>query len=1481
MRQIKLSSNGLDTTIYAGTGSQGFSGDNGPATSALLSSPKSCDVGIYLNSRVMLIADYGNHRIREIYDNGGTFYIRTVAGTGNPSYSTGTAVNSHLNNPTSAIYDLEGNIYIMDLRNYLIRKITRITTGNTNNVNTDQISNYAGTQGSSGGGNNGDSNDVTGNVPVYIDYGYSLDINEQGDIYLTELYGYSVRKITASNSVINTVLGGQSGNENHGSAIGFQMNSPYGIAVVGSDFFVTDLFNSRIVKYTASNSYASTVAVTYVDNGDGINANDNLEQIYGLYIDRDRGVMYVALTGKNDVKVLDMLCDAGYYTSTGNAEHDQNEGRMSCTACGMGEYGTTTGETECKKCISGTYNPVEASVGTDSCLVCTAGSYCPEGTGQPIACPAGTYSSATGGTSSNVCIVCPLGSECPVPATLAPTLCRIGYYSDVLGSSSCMKCPNGRLSLAGSDAAEDCVNPVPNFLIGLFALITATATIVMYVTRGRFRRIAFLRKYRALNLILYECRSVENSLLRHIMIFHVHENFHRYRFSWKRQFKAITWMLVSTFIVLVAALLYYVMIMVKIEFDILIVWKNIAASDSSFIAKLQGVEEAFNKAGVTFLSRIISPFAFIIEYLSTFSLNLDTLEVTCVGSQAGPELLVNCAVLGFVIAIIESDFQLYQNMVFERLNMKIVRAIFTYNLKIDYREQTVVICALFVIFSEMRPVDKILQLLMSLLNFRSFVSDKQYYLAHAKTDACNSVQGVPNMDSFIAYTTSALFWYMMIPAFYTIASVCVPYGDNVPEEHRVAIKEKLKDDIEIAQDEDDDDIPEEFKSAVPVLKYNDRMCPAKLAENLTQKEFTEVVEMFDECDTDNSGTIDYIEMEKLFLKMGITASHEKTQRVFEAADQDGGGEIDFDEFCNFIVMFKKEDATGFKYFASAFDKGSAVGNSGFLRLMKLSSFIMPDLIILAADMAWLNELTELFNEQIQFHWKQIITAPLRSETHEEHAAWVDERSSAVPTYFRLCHQCFDELYKWSLGLFCIEDIVVTSKNTELDTLVTHDGRSKPITKKRTVTQHKHVLRWKIQEDDDSVRGTLRMEDIEQKKWSILCISHIITLFLFTITFLLPIGHLFTDVGRAIWSIIFRKYYVFMMVCSGFWTDDAVHFYDLKQAHVLEVDEYINLEKHSAEYTDEDIDLDKDSDSSVVQAPEQPDVASNSTKRKFSILSSAMHKDDIGIDWENTSKENVEEAVDLEMHGAVEVITGTRAVIIQIIPYLTIFSIFAVGVSHAPIYCSDKAKQYFSPFVIKNAFERAILREKAEANHTYDAHKRGVMWVVWLKSLMIFLKESRLVQACVGYLKFFLTLGLLFASDLYPWIILSIILFIPISAVSMLEIFIYTGRFIGIVDEDLMQLYHLFGITLEPRDTSDFEEAIPYKFGDAGNIILGQNLHENERAVQALIKENKKLKIDLAAIKGYRVDKNGNPLEDAMPLIDDNHPESPKKGPLLL
>ena len=147
VRQIDLTSNISATTIFAGNvnGNGGFSGDSGAATSANLYWPRDCDVGLYQNSRVMLIADYYNNRVREVYDDHNIWKIRTVAGTGTTSHSDGVAVNSGVGYPTSAIYDQEGNIYIMDYYNSVIRKVTRDQSGN--NINTDLITTYAGTVG--------------------------------------------------------------------------------------------------------------------------------------------------------------------------------------------------------------------------------------------------------------------------------------------------------------------------------------------------------------------------------------------------------------------------------------------------------------------------------------------------------------------------------------------------------------------------------------------------------------------------------------------------------------------------------------------------------------------------------------------------------------------------------------------------------------------------------------------------------------------------------------------------------------------------------------------------------------------------------------------------------------------------------------------------------------------------------------------------------------------------------------------------------------------------------------------------------------------------------------------------------------------------------------------------------------------------------------------------------------------------------------
>ncbi|MGH9009152.1 MAG: hypothetical protein ACRDYF_04805, partial [Acidimicrobiia bacterium] len=96
-----------------------FSGDGGPALEAKLACPHSLAVS---PTGRLAIADSANHRIREV-DSTGT--IRTVAGTGGQGFKgdNGPAVNATLSNPKGIIYDAAGNLLIADTNNNRIRKV--------------------------------------------------------------------------------------------------------------------------------------------------------------------------------------------------------------------------------------------------------------------------------------------------------------------------------------------------------------------------------------------------------------------------------------------------------------------------------------------------------------------------------------------------------------------------------------------------------------------------------------------------------------------------------------------------------------------------------------------------------------------------------------------------------------------------------------------------------------------------------------------------------------------------------------------------------------------------------------------------------------------------------------------------------------------------------------------------------------------------------------------------------------------------------------------------------------------------------------------------------------------------------------------------------------------------------------------------------------------------------------------------------------
>ena len=119
----RIDSSGTILTV-AGNGSAAFSGDGGPATSASLNYPG----GIVVDSSgTLFLVDCVNERVRKV--SGGT--ISTVAGTGATGYAGdgGPALQAQFSNPFAITLDKAGNLYVGDIANNRVRKISGAAAG--------------------------------------------------------------------------------------------------------------------------------------------------------------------------------------------------------------------------------------------------------------------------------------------------------------------------------------------------------------------------------------------------------------------------------------------------------------------------------------------------------------------------------------------------------------------------------------------------------------------------------------------------------------------------------------------------------------------------------------------------------------------------------------------------------------------------------------------------------------------------------------------------------------------------------------------------------------------------------------------------------------------------------------------------------------------------------------------------------------------------------------------------------------------------------------------------------------------------------------------------------------------------------------------------------------------------------------------------------------------------------------------------------
>jgi uncharacterized protein (TIGR03437 family) len=228
-RVRKITPGGVITSI-AGTGIQGFSGDGGPATSAMLGRPFSLAIDAGGN---LYIADSANERIRKIDVNG---IITTIAGNGQSGFSGdgGLAINASLQTPVGVAVDQAGNVYIADGDNNRIRKVS---AGGI-------ISTFA------GNGSEGFSGDGGLAVNAMINIPYDVAADAAGKVYIADAGNNRIRKVSTSN-IITTVAGTDTNGfgGDGGTATQAILNFPWGLATDATgNVYVGDRVNERVRK---------------------------------------------------------------------------------------------------------------------------------------------------------------------------------------------------------------------------------------------------------------------------------------------------------------------------------------------------------------------------------------------------------------------------------------------------------------------------------------------------------------------------------------------------------------------------------------------------------------------------------------------------------------------------------------------------------------------------------------------------------------------------------------------------------------------------------------------------------------------------------------------------------------------------------------------------------------------------------------------------------------------------------------------------------------------------------------------------------------------------------------------------------------------------------------------------------------------------------------------------------------------------------
>ena len=276
-------------TTIAGTGERGYRGDGGPAVEAALNMPHELRFDRQGN---LYVAERDNHVIRKVDLKTGI--ISTVVGTGVAGFGGdgGPATRAQLRQPHSIVFDQDGTLLICDIGNHRIRRL---------NLGTGVIDTYAG---------NGEPQPTPDGAPVSgtpLKGPRTLALAPNGDLYLALREGNAVYRIDRQTQSLRHIAGtGQQGYTGDGGpAVAATLGGPKGLALsTDGSLYLADTENHVIRRIDLKTGFIRTVLGTG-ERGNS-EASDplkcRLSRPHGVFV--AGGILYVSDSEAHRIRAM-------------------------------------------------------------------------------------------------------------------------------------------------------------------------------------------------------------------------------------------------------------------------------------------------------------------------------------------------------------------------------------------------------------------------------------------------------------------------------------------------------------------------------------------------------------------------------------------------------------------------------------------------------------------------------------------------------------------------------------------------------------------------------------------------------------------------------------------------------------------------------------------------------------------------------------------------------------------------------------------------------------------------------------------------------------------------------------------------------------------------------------------------------------------------------------------------------------------------